>query len=50
MGLSRVFLGHHWSTDVVSGGLLGLAWVLVLVVCHRPWLTLVRHHSPRREQ
>lgn len=43
MGLSRVLLGHHWLTDVVTGWLLGLAWVLALVLCHRLWLTVRRH-------
>jgi len=46
MGLSRVVLGHHWLTDVVTGWLLGLAWVLALVVCHRMWLTVRKHRSP----
>ena len=26
-GLSRVFLGHHWLTDVIFAWLLGAAWL-----------------------
>lgn len=43
MGLSRVFLGHHWLTDVAMGWTLGLAWVVAVVTSHRLYLTVRPH-------
>jgi len=45
MGLSRVFLGHHWLTDVAVGWTLGLAWVGILVLAHRLFLTVRRRSA-----
>jgi len=40
MGLSRVYLGHHWLSDVFVAWALGLAWLTVVVVTHRLFLTV----------
>ncbi|MHA6510287.1 phosphatase PAP2 family protein [Tessaracoccus sp. Y1736] len=37
MGLSRVYLGHHWLTDVLAAWVLGLAWLALVIGVHRLW-------------
>lgn len=42
MGLSRVYLGHHWLTDVVVAWLLAVGWLALVVTGHRLWVTVRR--------
>lgn len=43
IGATRVYLGHHWFTDVLAAFLLGAAWLALVITAHRLYLT-ARHH------
>lgn len=35
MGLSRIYLGAHWFSDVLGSYLIGSAWLLLMIHLHR---------------
>ncbi|WP_258064486.1 phosphatase PAP2 family protein [Arthrobacter sp. ZGTC131] len=46
MGLSGVYLGHHWLTDVLGAGALGAAWLALIITAHCVYLALRKQRTP----
>ena len=47
MGATRVYLGHHWVTDVAVAWTLGLAWLALVITAHRLLLTFGSYKRKR---
>src|SRR5262245_52275905 len=47
VGLSRIYLGAHWASDVIGGYCLGSCWLMLVI--HFYWRFKTPHSPPRHE-